>query len=86
MQRPVLKVKQVAARLSLSVSKIYELIEEGHLPVHKLGGTALRVSEEDLKSFIETSRVDGKRGAGKAQSLPPRARPTPRVKLKHIKL
>ena len=82
----MLKVKQVASRLSLSVSKVYELIDDGLLPVHRLGGTALRVSEEDLKSFIEASRQTKKRGEGRAQDWTPKARPSPRVKLKHIKL
>lgn len=82
----MLKIKLVAARLSLSVSKVYELIDDGLLPVHRLGGTALRVSEEDLKSFIERSRETKKRGEGKAQAWQPRASPTPRVKLKNIKL
>jgi excisionase family DNA binding protein len=54
----MLTVKEVAARLALSPSQIYALIASGKLTCHRFGNGrgAIRVSEEQLAEFIETSK------------------------------
>jgi|FLYL01.1.fsa_nt_gi excisionase family DNA binding protein len=47
----MLKVSEVASRLSLSPSKVYELVEKGKLPHYRIGGS-IRVSEEQLSEFL----------------------------------
>lgn len=74
----MLKVKQVANRLSLSQSKVYELVESGDLPHHRIGG-AIRVSEEQLTEYLETTR----RERGPA---PQQRKTGPRPKLSRIRL
>ncbi len=70
----MLKVSQVASRLNLSESKVYELVEKGKLEHYRLDG-AIRVSEEQLTAFLENS----KRG-----ETPVSRQSRPR--LRHIKL
>ena len=72
---PLLKVPQVAELLACSIATVYALIESGALPAVKIGvGTGgVRVSREDLETFVESRRT---------------AAPTPRVKklvLKHLR-
>lgn len=71
----MLKVSQVAKLLNLSNSKVYELVEQGHLAHHRMGG-AIRVSEEQLAQFLdETKQERGK----------PKSRPRPGVRtFKHL--
>jgi excisionase family DNA binding protein len=71
----MLKVSQVANRLNLSQSKVYELIESGDLPHHRLG-SAIRVSEEQLAAFLDSTKRE--RVAV--------TRRTARPRLRHIKL
>jgi excisionase family DNA binding protein len=74
----VLRVKQVAERLNLSISKTYELLEKGALPHHRFGG-AIRVSEEQIAAFLS----DTVRG----REPPPDERTRrPRTALKHLKV
>ena len=75
----MLRVKRVAERLSLSVSAVYALIESGALPHYKIGG-AIRVSEDQLKRFLDDHEGTGN---GVAQ---PRKRKPPRPLLRHIHL
>lgn len=74
----MLRVKQVAERLSLSQSKVYELVENLELPHHKIGG-AIRVSEDQLAGFLEETKRE-------RQEQPPCKRKThrPRLVLKHL--
>jgi excisionase family DNA binding protein len=54
----MLTVKQVAARLALSPSQVYALCASGRLAHHRFGGQgrgAIRVTEEQLASFVEAS-------------------------------
>ena len=51
----MLKVSQVANRLNLSISKTYELIEQGQLGHHRLG-SAIRVSESQLEEFLNSTK------------------------------
>ena len=48
-------MKQIAQRLNLSVSKVYELVESGQLSHHRLDG-AIRVSEEQLAEYLEETK------------------------------
>lgn len=61
MDRPktvLLTVHDVAKRMSVSESLVYQLVESGRLPCHRLGngrGT-IRVSEIDLESYLAECR------------------------------
>ena len=56
----MLTVSQVANRLNVSRSTIYNAIESGLLPHHRigLGRGAIRISEEQLESFLESTKVE----------------------------
>lgn len=60
----MLKVSEVAIRLNLSVSKVYELIEKGRLGHHRMDG-AIRVSEEQVEEYLDLTRreIKGERTA-----------------------
>lgn len=74
----LLRVNDVAKRLSLSVSKAYELCERRRIGHHKIGG-AIRISEQQLADFLdETQRERG------ALERPTRKLPRPR--LRHVRL
>lgn len=72
-----LTVLDVAARLGLSRTCVYQLINSGQLKACRFGvdGGALRVSEEDLAAYIESRRGTASAGA----SLPSRS-----IRLKHL--
>jgi excisionase family DNA binding protein len=75
----MLTVSDVATRLHVSKSIIYQLIESGMLPCHRIGigrGT-IRVSESDLDAYLDSCRE------GPPE---PRDRRPRRARLKHIKL
>ena len=75
---PLLTVKDVAERLSVSASLVYQLVESGKLSFHRIGtgrGT-IRVSQFDLESYLAASHIE-------TQSQAPVVR---RTKLKHIRL
>ena len=74
-----LTVKDVAARLNISVSCIYQLVESGKLAHHRigLGRGAIRFSDGDIDEYL----------AGVRQQVRNHAAATPLGrKLKHIKL
>ena len=52
----MLTAKQVADRLNVSVGAVYKAIHQGDLEHHRFGST-IRVSEEQLRDFVETTRV-----------------------------
>ena len=77
----LLKIAQVADRLSLSRSAIYLLVERGELGCYRVGPHrgAIRVSEEQLGAYLK-GRKDG-------GSEPTPCVPVPRkVTLKHLQL
>lgn len=74
----MLKVSEVALRLNLSPSKVYELIDDGELAHHRIGG-AIRVSEEQLAEFLDETKRD-RRESRRRRSQP---RPPP---LRHVHL
>ena len=74
-----LSVGDVAERLSVSPSCVYQLIESGRLAHHRIGvgRGAIRVSQEDLYDYLSACRRERK-------GEEPRR--TPRPKLKHLRL
>jgi len=54
----LLTVTEVAERLRLSIFTVRELLKEGRLHGFRLGGTksGWRVTEDDLRAFIEAAR------------------------------
>ncbi len=73
----MLKVADVAKRLSCSVAKVYQLIESKRLPHYRC--PAIRVSEEQLAEYLASCSVAAA-SASRSPSKPPR------TKLKHIRL
>lgn len=74
----MLKVSQVADRLSLSASKVYELIEQGKLAHHRIDG-AIRVSEEQLVEFLDETKRE------RREPEPRKSQPR-RPQLRHVRL
>lgn len=69
----MLKVSEVALRLQVSRTCVYQLVEKKKLVSHRigLGRGAIRILEEDLASFVSASRVDSKeRASVPLQSVP----------------
>jgi excisionase family DNA binding protein len=62
----LLTVKDVADRLRLSVFGVRELLKSGQLRGFMLGGARAgwRVTEDDLRAFIDAARDRGERPAG----------------------
>jgi excisionase family DNA binding protein len=74
----MLKVSEVAKRLSVSLALCYRLITERIIPHHMIG-KAIRVSEEQLQSYLDASKREG------TESLPARHRQL-RTRLKNFSL
>lgn len=72
----LLTVKEVAQRLAISISKVYELCAHGNLPHNRIGG-AVRIGENDLAEFIRQTRV---------QDSPSTPAPMRRKQSKHFNL
>jgi excisionase family DNA binding protein len=74
----MLTIKEVADRLRVSRTCVYQLVERGKLACHRigLGRGAIRISVDDLAEFIEKCRDYREEGAS--------VRPNP-VRLKHLK-
>jgi len=55
-------VREIADRLKLSESAVYNAVQSGDLPHHRFGrgrGT-IRVSEEQLQQYLEGTKVDAR--------------------------
>jgi len=76
----LLTVKDVAGRLNVSPSCIYQLVETGKIPHHRIGvgRGAIRFTEDDLAEYLDRNRSQPASGG--------QPRPATRPKLKHIKL
>ncbi len=74
----LLTVKDVAARLNVSLSLVYQIVEAGKLPVHRIGNGrgSIRFRPKDIEAYVGECRVE-------KQAPAPRQ---PRPRLKHIKL
>lgn len=61
MSASLLKIPEVAKRLSVSTSFVYDLIAEGRLKHHRLGRGqgAIRVSEEQLHDYLRRTEYGG---------------------------
>jgi excisionase family DNA binding protein len=77
MDSPLLKISEVASRLSVSTSFVYEIIADGRLRHHRLGfgrgrgQGAIRVSEEQLAAYLASCE------SAPAESQPTVTRPRP---------
>jgi excisionase family DNA binding protein len=67
-----LKIPEVARRLDVSEPTVRRMVKGGRLPSVFVGG-AYRVSETDLKTYLEEARVVPGGGLGKAQCPLPEA-------------
>lgn len=52
---PLLKVKEVADRLSVGISTVYRLIRSGEIPSINIG-RLLRIDQEDLELYIKAQK------------------------------
>jgi excisionase family DNA binding protein len=62
----MLTPKQLATRLSLSLSMVYRLLANGELECYRFG-SAYRVSEEQLNAFLQKQKVETKRQIPKSR-------------------
>lgn len=63
MNEELMTVKTVSKRLMCSVAHVYALIDAGELQCYKIGLRSqggIRVSEEQLKTYLESKRVGEK--------------------------
>ncbi|MBI1311744.1 helix-turn-helix domain-containing protein [bacterium] len=76
----LLTVKDVAQRLNVSQSCIYQLVETGKIPHHRIGvgRGAIRFTEDDITEYLQNAREQPASGGS--------PRPLTRPKLKHIRL
>jgi excisionase family DNA binding protein len=74
----MMKVKEAAAKIKASPSFVYSAISDGRLRCYRIGKGqgGIRISEEQLHAFLQTTEVNG-------ESVPPKPAPR-RVKLKHL--
>ncbi len=68
----LLKMKQVAERLNISLSKTYELVQAERLESYKIDG-AVRVSEEQLQKYL-----DGRKRGQQPPPWPEKTKPVRR--------
>ena len=59
MERLLLKIPEVADRLTMSRSKVYELIQSGELPSVRIDRSR-RVRVRDLETFVGSLTVGGR--------------------------
>ena len=78
----MLTVREVAARLRVSPTCVYQLIARRRLACHRIGagrGT-VRVAEEDLDDYLHSCRKEKTKDEGNPRS------PRPSRRLKHLRL
>lgn len=56
----MLTIKEVAARLKISLSLAYRLVASGELPCYEIA-SCKRVSEQDLNAYLESRRHEPRR-------------------------
>ena len=56
----LLTVDDVARRLRISRSMVYEMIRQGNLPCHRIGNGRglIRISEGDLVTYVDRTRCE----------------------------
>jgi excisionase family DNA binding protein len=57
-----MRVKELAARLSVSIPSAYRLLHSGVIPLVRVGERSVRVKEQDVERYIRDQRS----GKGKA--------------------
>lgn len=62
----MLTPKQLAARLSLSLSMVYRLLANGDLECYRFG-SAYRVSEDQLNAFLQRQKVETQKSMPKVR-------------------
>ena len=62
----MLTPKQLAAKLSLSLSMVYRLLANGDLECYRFG-SAYRVSEDQLNAFLQRQKVETQKSILKAR-------------------
>ncbi len=75
----LLTVKNVAERLAISESLVYELLAAKQIAFHRIGkgrGGSIRISEDDLEDYLAERRVERREPERKA----------PLRKLTHIRV
>lgn len=72
----MLKPDDVASRLNVSRSLVYELIERRKLPCHRIGvgRGAIRVAEDDVVEFLRATRTESGESTNDNQPMPRRQR------------
>jgi excisionase family DNA binding protein len=78
-------VKEAAKILSVSQSWLYERASSEEIPHHKLGGTAIRFTTEDIDEILEESKRT-KQERGEPQPRKKSVAPRSRIRLKHVKI
>jgi excisionase family DNA binding protein len=75
----MLNVREVAEKLRVSATCVYQLIERGKLTCHRIGvgRGAIRVCESDLTAYIDSCRKPGNETKNQVSR--------PRGKLRHLK-
>lgn len=75
----LLTVAEVADWLSVSGSLVYQLVDSGNLPVHRIGNGrgAIRFRSEDIESYIDSCRLEKQR---------PKSTRKIRPRLKHVRI
>ena len=56
----LMTVKEVARRLRVSTSLVYQLVDAGKLGCHRIGNGrgAIRIRPEDVADYLETCRAE----------------------------
>lgn len=52
MEEQLLKVEDVAKRLNIGKSKVYDMVADKELPHVKIGGTIIRFNKDDIDEYI----------------------------------
>jgi excisionase family DNA binding protein len=69
----LLRLKDAAARLALSASRLYEMVAAGEIGHHRLGG-AIRISEIQIAEYLEQTKRERRERPDKSQPRRPRLR------------
>lgn len=78
-RKPLLTVSEVSGWLNISASLVYQLVDLGKLPVHRIGNGrgAIRFRQEDIEEYLEASR---------SENVVQVREPSVRPKLKHVRI
>lgn len=57
----LLTIKEVCSRLSISRSKLYELIRSDRMRTVRIGKRGIRIAESEIERFIESGLDESRR-------------------------